>query len=237
MLERARGRKRRLSLVVKRRGTLHDRRVGLRSDAIPESPVTIRTASGIWVRIALLPTARGPVRCPRLVEASFHPPTRNQLNRSRTLAKRLFRSSIDGTPACVQLSQGPSCGSRRKPAFTLIELLVVIGIIAILIGFVAAGGAGGPRNATPQSVLEQHEADESGVLQPPLPSNGVRCRRERPAPCSSPTAHPYEWPTVRDQLLPFMEQGAVFPILGGLRPPELPGVDGGASWPDQPERT
>ena len=119
----------------------------------------------------------------------------------------------------------------RNSAFTLIELLVVIAIIAILIGLLlpavqkvreAAARVRCANNIKQMGLACHAYASANNDFLPPGTMERVRFSY----------SFPYEWPTIRCHLLPYLEQDAAYKLLGGpLFDRQNPWADGGASWP------
>ncbi|MBM3982524.1 MAG: DUF1559 domain-containing protein [Planctomycetes bacterium] len=127
--------------------------------------------------------------------------------------------------------------SRTHRAFTLIELLVVIAIIAVLIGLLlpavqkvreAAARIKCANNMKQMGVALLHHADARGGHYPQGTMGNVRFSY----------SYPYEWPTHRVHMLPYLEQTPLYDVLGGPRfDRQNPWVDGGASWPSDVKLT
>jgi prepilin-type N-terminal cleavage/methylation domain-containing protein len=118
-----------------------------------------------------------------------------------------------------------------RRAFTLIELLVVIAIIAVLIGLLlpavqkvreAANRIRCANNLKQLGVALLHHAEARGGHFPQGTMGNVRFSY----------SDPYEWPTLRVHLLPYLEQHALYDALGGPKfARQNPWTDTGASWP------
>ena len=101
----------------------------------------------------------------------------------------------------------------NRRGFTLIELLVVIAIIAVLIGLLAARGAGGPRGGPSIAVRQQPQAARPGRAQLP--------RRERGAsrPRANATRRSSRTFSFKTRIVPYIEQQAVFNAINFISVP------------------
>src|SRR5687767_2241785 len=111
--------------------------------------------------------------------------------------------------------------SRRR-AFTLIELLVVIAIIAVLIGLLLPA-VQKVREAAARLKCQNHLKQLGLALHNYHDANGQFPFGKGPSFTGAPV---YARWSVHSQLLPYIEQNALYQSIDFTRPPETPGMEG-----------